>query len=371
MLLRATLPLSATDILLRYAVPIGMTVKLLPNNDVGLLELDKILTSCGCPKKKDLYNLFLEDLLRIRRPELYGREIVQEDIDALRQTLINEDPENVGVWVFYPWLNGAYLCPAETIYHEVVTARNKTLVSHEEQRAFYNYNVGVAGLSIGSSAVATIARGGGARRIKIADSDVIDPSNLNRLRFGLPSIGQKKSEVIAHHIYETNPYHRIIEYGDISVDNVDSFFDKGFKLDVVIDACDTFSVKILLREAAKKRKIPVVMATDLGDGVLLDVERYDKKPDTEPFGGRLAGVQDKNNFMELALAVISKENIRPRVLGAMSEIGKSIPTHPQLGNAAYLSGVVISYIVRCLATNKPLIDNRVLIDLDDFFIRKL
>ena len=259
--------------------------------------------------------------------------------------------------------------PAGKYLPRVAYGTQPRLVSKTEQKQFYNFNVGIAGLSIGSSAVATILRGGGGKRIKVADFDTIEPTNLNRLRTGLPTIGIKKSEAISRVAYETNPFVDLIKYDEgINSGNINSFFDEHFKLNVVIDACDSFDAKMMLRENAKKRKIPVIMVTDLGDGTLFDIERYDIQTNLKPFHNRLANVKQEN-FMERGLLAIGKENIRPRVWKAIGEIGKSIPTHPQLGNSAYMSGIVVSYIVRSLANKKNITDKQVLIDLDEYLLK--
>ncbi len=343
--------------------------KIIPNNAQGIEELKRILSATGA-QKIDNSQLFYDDIITIRYPKYYKATLTNVQKNTLLKKIFGKNPADTGFWVYYSWLNEVHWSPPENIYHELLTARNLGLVSKAEQKKFYNFNVGAVGLSIGSSAVATIVRGGGGRRIKVADFDNVEPTNLNRLRSGLPSIGLKKAEAISRIAYETNPFIDIVRYDEgINSGNVNSFFDEHFKLDVVIDACDSFDAKMMLREGAKKRKIPVIMVTDLGDGTLFDIERYDIKRNLKPFHNRLANVKGEN-FMERGLLAIGKENIRPRVWRAIGEIGKTIPTHPQLGNSAYMSGIVISYVVRSLANKQKITDKQVLIDLDDFLLKK-
>ena len=344
-------------------------IKLIPSNAQGEKELNTILSASGA-RRIDNSPLFFDDIIEVRYPKYYKARLTSAQKTSLLKKIFGKSPTKTGFWVYYSWLNEVHWCPPENIYHELLTARNLGLVSKTEQKQFYNFNVGIAGLSIGSSAVATILRGGGGKRIKVADFDTIEPTNLNRLRTGLPTIGIKKSEAISRVAYETNPFVDLIKYDEgINSGNINSFFDEHFKLNVVIDACDSFDAKMMLRENAKKRKIPVIMVTDLGDGTLFDIERYDIQPNLKPFHNRLANVKQEN-FMERGLLAIGKENIRPRVWKAIGEIGKSIPTHPQLGNSAYMSGIVVSYIVRSLANKKNITDKQVLIDLDEYLLKK-
>lgn len=54
-------------------------------------------------------------------------------------------------------------------------------------------------------------------------------------------------------------------------------FCEGGNLDLLIDECDGFDIKILARIKAKELKIPVVM--EANDRCMLDVERFDLEPD--------------------------------------------------------------------------------------------
>lgn len=317
-------------------------------------------------RKINLLESFLEDLFEIRNPKYYKQEVPEEYYKFKKDLL--ESNKNLGTWIYYPWLNTICLCPSEEIFYEVITARNRPLISWEEQLKYYNFNVGIVGLSVGQSAALTLIRTGGAKNIKIADFDTISPSNLNRINFGVPEIGKSKTEVVAKRLYEINPYLNIKLFEEgLTPQNIEDFFQENFKINVVIDACDSFPIKILLREYAKKYKVPVLMATDLGDGSLLDFERYDKDDTIEMFGGRLKTIKPDDSFMGKALKIISPENIPMSLLEVLPEIGKSTPTHPQLATSVFFSGVLISYIVRRLANNKDVIDDRYHIELEEHF----
>ena len=49
-------------------------------------------------------------------------------------------------------------------------------------------------------------------------------------------------------------------------------------------------MKVALREAARLARVPVVMLANLGDNVLVDIERYDLEPDLPIFNGILGDI---------------------------------------------------------------------------------
>lgn len=338
-------------------------IKLIHATRDGEQEINDLIADGG--KKIDLYEVFIKDLFEIRHPKYYK----QNNLEQFQhfQNELMADEKNVGNWIYYPWHNTAYLCPPEEIYLEVITARNRPLIPWAEQQKYYNYNVGIVGLSVGQSSALTLARTGGAKRLKIADFDTIDPSNLNRIHFGVPEIGMAKTEVVAKRLYEINPYMDVSIYADgITPHNIDDFFSRDFQLDAVIDACDSFPIKIMLRDYAKKMRIPLFMATDIGDGTLLDIERYDLDDQTEMFGGRLKTVKPDDSFMHSALKIISPEYIPISLLDVLPEVGVTVPTHPQLATSVYFSGVLMSYAIRRMANGKDITDKRHYIELEEY-----
>lgn len=327
-------------------------------------KIEKLSKSIVGLKKIDLLELFIKDLFEYRHPHLYKKECSTE-YRLFKEKYISE---NRGVWVYYPWLKTAYRILREDHFLEVFTSRNKPYVTQEEQKNYYDYNIGIAGLSVGQSSALTIIRSGGSRNIKIADFDMVSPSNLNRLHLGLNSVGEKKTEEVSKKLLEINPFLNIKSYNNgITEKNANDFFSKDFQLNAVVDSCDNFEIKLLLRRLAKKYKIPLIMVTDIGDGTLVDIERYDKNPNTEPFGGRHKRIKNTDGFQKAALTIISPEHIPATLQDRFFEIGRSVPTHPQLANAVYLSGSIVSYLTRCLANNREIVDERILLDFDDLF----
>src|SRR6185369_17959861 len=58
--------------------------------------------------------------------------------------------------------------------------------------------------------------------------------------------------------------------------NIDDFFLKGGKLDILLEECDGLNIKIEARQKAKELRVPVVMETS--DRGMVDVERFDLEP---------------------------------------------------------------------------------------------
>jgi hypothetical protein len=191
---------------------------------------------------------------------------------------------------------------------------------------------------------------------------------MNRLFNSACQIGMPKTEAVANSLLEINPYLHIDAYPEgVTHDNIIDFFDANPKPQVIIDSCDNFAIKIALRAEAKKRRLPLVMATDVGEAVILDMERYDLDKTQQPFGGRLMNVKDPNDFLQAALTIIDPAYLPLKVQESIFAIGQSVPTHPQLGVGAYLSGLAITVAVKAIANKTPLPKERIYIDLESYF----
>ncbi len=314
----------------------------------------------GNTKFVDHYELYLSDLFDIKHPQYY-KNTPKDKFDLFKKEYIEKDPGN---WAYFPKIKKAFLVPEEKAYHQILTSRNKPFISNDEQEKFKDFNIGIVGLSIGQSAAITIARTGGCKNMKIADPDTIDPSNLNRIHTGVESVGEYKTDTVRDRLQEINPYQNIITYKDgLTEENISDFFNKDFQLDIIIDACDFFPMKIAIRKFAIQKKIPVLMTTDLGEGVLIDLERYDLK-NVKPFGGRIDNISPSDGFLSSAIKLISPDFFSVALTNSISQIGQTSSTHPQIGSTVYTSGAIAAYIVRNIANNKKIDDERILIDFD-------
>jgi len=52
-------------------------------------------------------------------------------------------------------------------------------------------------------------------------------------------------------------------------DDLEEFIEGSPRLDVFVDEMDNIELKVAARVACKKARVPVVMATDNGDGIIV------------------------------------------------------------------------------------------------------
>lgn len=279
------------------------------------------------------------------------------------------------VWVYYPWRAVAVRIPEEETYLKLRTARNCNIITPEEQRAYRAATVAVAGLSVGSAALASLVATGGPKRLNIADPDIIEITNLNRIRASLPDVLANKAEVAARNIWELDPFAEVAVYPEgISADGLDAFLSG---VNACVDEMDDIGLKFAVRTAAKAHKIPVVMATDNGDGAILDVERFDLEPERPIFHGRveqpatpLANLS-REEFVRLANAIIDPALFTKRQFESVSNIGKTLAGVAQIATAATIAGAVIAYAVRRITTGADMPSGRYLIDPETLLAKPL
>lgn len=331
--------------------------------------LDAIRAETNPVRVIDTYEQQLEDLFLIRNPQYRFNKNYGEALAAfIQEHAEGGSLESCGSWVYFPWSGMLVHYFPDAEHQEVRTARNRNLITQEEQDKFYNFRVGVAGLSVGSHGALTTALMGGARVMKLADMDVISPSNLNRLRFDFTHIGVNKTDAIARYIYQLNPYAELSLYTEgITESTIGSFMDG---IDLLVEELDDIEIKVRMREEARKRKIPVIMATDNGDNVIMDIERFDLDPERPAFHGNMEGVDLKEirkspqKMFEAMGRIIGLSFVPSRALHSVFDVGKKIYSWPQLASAATLSGAVIAYTVRRIALGEPVREGKFDVNLE-------
>lgn len=331
--------------------------------------IKKSFTKIKKSKLVDTYQEQLTDLFLLKNPQY---RFIKDYQKPLAEFIKKSDKGN---WVFFPWLDKYVHILSEKDFLTVRTGRNKEIITASEQEKFYNYNIGVAGLSVGSHAAISIAVMGGGKNMKIADPDVLSPSNLNRVRYTVLDIGKKKCDLASQQIYQINPYARIFTYPEgLNEKNLINFLAAPPKLDVLIEEMDNLEMKIRIRLAAKKLKIPVIMATDNGDNIIVDVERYDLDHNLKIFNGRVGDLTlsdfkkiHPQDMPRLSTKIAGQDKVAPRMQISLLQVGKTIYSWPQLGDAAMLSGVAVAYLVRRLANKQPLKSGQYEVNLDAIF----
>ncbi|HBE90523.1 MAG TPA: hypothetical protein DDW41_04920 [Candidatus Andersenbacteria bacterium] len=338
------------------------------SNPDDAARLSNLLDQNPHIKVIDTYDTQLKELFTLNNPALKMNPPELEKQFAVHQTehYQDNDPSAAGNWVYLPWRYVLLHLLKDDDFQQVRTGRNRNLITPEEQVKYYNSTIGIAGQSVGNSCTLSIVLTGGGKHLKIADPDTLELTNLNRIRGSIADLTEPKVYMSARQIYELNPYADITMFTDgITEDNLQEFCDG---LDVMVEEIDNLEMKIRLRQEAKAKKIPIVMATDNGDSGVIDIERHDLDDNIPPFHGRGGkDIAERVVGKKLPLPAIGQiiggellgyDLSEERTVRSLLEIGRSIPTWPQLGSAATLNGAVVSVAVRRILTGQPLIDNR-------------
>lgn len=282
------------------------------------------------------------------------------------------DSDNYGVWVYYPWSKKIVHILDEAEFVIVRTNRNKYKITDEEQQILSTKKIGVMGLSVGQSVALTLAMERGFGELRIADFDELDLSNINRIRTGVQNIKLKKTVIVAREIAEIDPFLNVVCYHEgITEENLNDFLTNNGKLDLLIDECDSFDIKINARKIAKSLQIPVLM--EGSDRGTIDIERFDLDPKRPVLHGLVEHL-DMDKFKDLKTfdekvpyitAVTGLETLSPRMKASAIELMGTISTWPQLASAVTFGGGVSADLSRKILLNSLKISGRFFLDLDE------
>ena len=277
-------------------------------------------------------------------------------------------------WIYYPWSGELVHMLAEDDYFFLRTNRNRNLITEAEQKKLYDFPVAVVGLSVGNSIALSLAYGGFSGTINLSDRDNLETSNLNRVRAGASNVNVPKIELTAQQIYEINPYADLHLFSDgLNNGNVAGFVAGNPKPKLIFEEIDDFKMKIKIRLAAREAGVPVIMLTNLGDSILVDVERYDLDQNTKIFGGQvdekiiseiLNGSIDPEEEKKYAIQIVGRENLSRRIIESLPEIGKTLVGRPQLGGTVAACGGLATHLARKIALGELLPSGRKLIKFD-------
>jgi len=337
-------------------------------------QLERLVKEKPITRVIDNYDEQLAEALVSRQPQLYqaSYEVKQASLEEyLKKHYASQPAWRTGSWIYYPWLGYLVHVLERAVFFEARTIRNRDLITAKEQEKFAGYRVGCAGMSVGSNAALALLLQGGSNRLKIADGAVLSTSNLNRVTAGVRDIGNVKADIVARNLYEANPYLEIERFPTITPHNIAQFFDEPWPLDAIVDEIDDLEIKIHLRLEARRRGIPVVMATDLGDDIMLDVERYDLNKSLPLFHGLAGEIETvlgkqltRREWLRYATTIINTKNVPLRMQQSLLKVGSKIVAQPQLGSTAMMAGSVVSYALRQLALGHSLKSGRMIVSLD-------
>lgn len=268
-------------------------------------------------------------------------------------------------WVYYPWRRTVVSVLGPRAFRLFRLDRNRNLITAAELELLGRLRIGVVGLSVGHAIAYTLAAQGLCGELRLTDFDALELSNLNRVPATVFDLGVHKAVVCARRIAELDPYLPVaVMPAGITAETVGDFLDG---LDIVIEVCDSLDAKVLIREVARTRRLPVLMATS--DRGLLDVERFDIEP-SRPIMHGLLGDVDSARLANLtneeklphALRMTDATQVSSRMAASLIEVGKTLSTWPQLSSEVALNASVVAEAVRRIGLREKLPSGRVRID---------
>ncbi|MDV7198785.1 Rv1355c family protein [Rhodococcus kroppenstedtii] len=291
------------------------------------------------------------------------RRTLAEVVPTPDAAVLDEAPR----WIHYPWRHTLVHLLGPTGFRLLRLDRNRNKITTAEQDRLREVRIGVVGLSVGHAVAHTLALEGLCGTLHLADFDTLDLSNLNRIPAGILDLGERKTDVAARRIAELDPYLDVrCRPEGVTADSVDDFVAG---VDLVVEECDSLDVKVLIREAARRHRVPVIMETS--DRGLLDVERFDLDPERPLFHGaagvvtsdRVAGLSTHDK-VPYVMAILGVDQVSSRFAASMVEVDRTVSTWPQLGGDVALGGATVAAAVRRWARGDALPSGRVRIDVD-------
>jgi molybdopterin/thiamine biosynthesis adenylyltransferase len=328
--------------------------------------LEKFIISSGCTVV-DLMPSMINELVLNKFPSVSFDSF---DFQSIRENLIEEKiSRKEGVFVYYPWKNRIFRILDREDFIFLRTCRNFPKISREEQEYLGNRTIGIIGLSVGFSVLMSLAIERAAGYFKIADFDQIELTNLNRIFQPIENIGLNKAIAARRAILEIDPYLKVEIFDNgITKGNIEEFLVGERKLDLLIDECDSGSVKYLSRYYARANAIPVIMETS--DRGVIDIERYDLDQNYPLLHGRFKAFDISNAeslSKEILMASIDFSEVSKRGKISMSMIGKEIRTWPQLGSDVLSGGGAVCIAAKKVLLKKEIKSQRKFIDIESKF----
>jgi molybdopterin/thiamine biosynthesis adenylyltransferase len=310
----------------------------------------------------------LGELIKIRHPqERFSRRSLHAAVQA---HVGDTDLATYGVWVYYPWSKRLVHTLAESEFVQVRTNRNHYKITPDEQRRLANKRIGVMGLSVGQAIALSLAMERSCGELRLADFDLLELTNLNRVRSGIHHLGISKVIAAAREIAEIDPFLNVTCFSEgVTEDNIDQFLAEHGHLDLLVEECDSLDIKILARRKARQFKIPVLMHTS--DRGMFDVERFDRDPQRPILHGLIeqldpARLKDLTSEEKIpyVLAMLGVDTLSRRIKASMLEVEQTIATWPQVATAVTLGGAIVGDAARRILLDQFHDSGRYFIDLD-------
>lgn len=312
----------------------------------------------------------LYELIKVKNPsKKYTKEELHAEVFSI---LAGSSTDLYGVWVYYPWSNRLVHILDEEEFVHIRTSRNQNKITASEQAELRKKSIGVIGLSVGQSVSVTLAMERICGELRLADFDLLELTNLNRIRTGIHNLGLPKVYSVAREIAEIDPFIRVKCFPEgLHENNMEEFFLDGGKLDLLVEESDGFDIKIIARHKARELGVPVVM--EASDRCMVDVERFDLEPNRPILHGlvdhldidTLKSLKTTEEKIPYMLDVLGLNTSSLRLKASMMEIEQSINTWPQLASAVTMGGGIAADVTRRILLGQYNSSGRYHIDIDE------
>jgi len=206
---------------------------------------------------------------------------------------------------------------------------------------------------------------------RLADFDVFEVSNSNRMLYGTADVGKSKLDMCTARIHSIDPAVRVKRFA--SGVTHETAADFVHDCDIIVEECDDILVKVLVRQAAQAAHVPSLMGTSQNG--MLDVERYDVDATCRPFFLESLPallIRDPN---DPPMTAAEKRDVLPtlfdasqfstRFVQSTAEIGVSITSWPQLAEEVALNAATLAHAARrILLGDTDLVSGRFTVSMD-------
>ncbi len=317
-------------------------------------SIDNFIKENKARSVRDIFADQLKELFEINNPQLrQDPNFLNYSSEFISKTNLSK---KTGDWVYFPWSGTMVHMLSKIDYIKLRTNRNQNLITAQEQQILLESKVAIAGLSVGSHIAVNLAHNGIGQNLCLAEFDSLETSNLNRIRAGVDKIGLSKLSIASQELYEIDPYVSLecISEG-LTEDSLQTFVLKEPRPNIIFEIIDGFEMKIKMRLLAREAGIPVIMIANLGDSVLLDIERFDLDKKLPLFNGVIGDTpevilsnpdlteEDKHRY---AVQLVGKENVPIKALRSVMEINKTLVGRPQLMSTVAVSAGLATYFGR-------------------------
>jgi hypothetical protein len=258
--------------------------------------------------------------------------------------------------------------PGREEFYSSFTARNRGLVSDDEQQMLRRAVILVAGCgSIGGAVVEPLVRLG-AEHLILAEPDCYELHNLNRQHACLADVGCNKASALSDWVRQVNPYARVeVDSRGVTAENAVALVSGAALVFDGVDVTERSALgcKYLLHAEARRARVPVVSGYDIAGVQLVLV--YDYRDGRMPvLGGRIAGrdVADLDPMRFLA-RVVGLRALPAEIFPVLRDqrAGQDMP-FPQLIYSARVFGVLAPRLALDLLAGRP-VRRRIAVDVHD------